>query len=277
MTTIRAGRDPAIDAALRTAATLTGMEVVFIGAMDDATFRFDRIRGAWNGLAEGMVSDRTDSFCHRMLGGAPNATSNAADDPYYADAPIRTVLGITSYVGVPIRHPSHGAVVGTLCGIDHRNVAIADSAIGVLHELANIVATHLLDDAMEGVVIRRTPAGWSVGSDSENDLMTAIVLADLLQSDLTPKGRPDRPDQPLDELGRLKLAVSQLEHALAARVTVEQAIGVLAQRFTTTPRDAFERLRKVARRNGLRVHDLSRDVVTSVTSPVTLPEELRAR
>jgi len=270
----RSLRHPAIDAALSTAATLLGMEVVFIGGLDDTTFRFDRVRGAMPGLDEGMEAQRTDSFCHRMLDGGPCSTSDAASDDYYAGTPIRTRLGIASYVGVPIR-AQDGTVVGTLCGIDRRNVRVDDAAVGVLRELAGIVAAHLPAGDTSGVVIRRTPDGWRVGDESsEEDLTTAMVLADLLQEDLAPGGRPDRAQEPLDELSRLRLAVSQLEHALAARVTVEQAIGVLAERLRTTPRDAFERLRKVARRSGLRVHDLSRDVVRSVTDEVPLPNEL---
>lgn len=268
-------RHPAVDAALSTAATLLGMEVVFIGGVDEKTFRFDRVLGELPGLGEGMASDRADSFCHRMLAGGPCATADAARDDYYAGTPIRERLGITSYVGVPIRRPSDGAVVATLCGIDRRNVAVSDSAVGVLRELAGIVAVHL-DDESTGVVIRRTPDGWRVGGDAEQDLTTAMVLADLLQEDLAPAGRPQRGDEPQDEVARLRLAVTQLEHALAARVTVEQAIGVLAERHGTGPREAFERLRKVARRGGARVHDLSRDVVRSTTEDVPLPADLRA-
>jgi hypothetical protein len=270
-------RHPAVDAALSTAATLLGMEVVFIGGLDDTTFRFDRVRGELPGLAEGMAAERADSFCHRMLAGGPNATADAALDACYADAPIRERLGIASYVGVPIRRPD-GAVVGTLCGIDRRHVVVDEAAVGVLHELATIVGAHVTAEDTAGVVIRRTPDGWQVGGgDSESELTAAMVLADLLQEDLVPGGRPERPTEPLDEVTRLRVAVSQLEHALAARVTVEQAIGVLAERLALAPREAFERLRKVARRSGLRVHDLSRDVVRSTTSAdVDLPEELRA-
>ena len=268
-------RHPAIDAALSTAATLLGMEVVFIGAIDEETFRFDRVRGSMPGLGEGMASERTDSFCHRMLAGAPYATSDAAGDDFYAGTPIRERLGITSYVGVPIRS-SDGTLVGTLCGIDRGPVQVDDAAVGVLRELATIIAAHLPSEGAGSVVIRRTPEGWAVGDgDTEADLTTAMVLADLLQEDLAPRGRPHRPAEALDEVDRLRLAVTQLEHALAARVTVEQAIGVLAERLHVGPRDAFERLRKVARRGGVRVHDLSREVVRSAAEQVDLPDELR--
>jgi hypothetical protein len=269
-------RHPAIDAALSTAATLLGMEVVFIGGLDGTTFTFDRVRGEWPGLDEGMAADRTDSFCHRMLNGAPVSTTDAENDAAYADAPIRTRLGIRSYVGVPI-HDAQGAVVGTLCGIDRSAVLVDEAAVGVLRELASIVSTHLpADGSTAGVVIRRTPEGWQVDDGDRGDLTSAMVLADLLTDDLAPGGRPDKPERPLDEIGQLRLAVTQLEHALAARVTVEQAIGALAERLGVPPRDAFERLRKVARRSGLRVHDLSRDVIRSVTEKdVALPDELR--
>ncbi|HVF04686.1 MAG TPA: GAF and ANTAR domain-containing protein [Frankiaceae bacterium] len=270
-------RHPAVDAALSTAATLLGMEVVFIGGLDDDTFRFDRVHGSMPGLDEGMESERTDSFCHRMLGGAPCTTADAARDDHYIDAPVREQLGIASYVGVPIRR-ADGAVFGTLCGIDRRNVSVDAATVGVLRELAGIIAAHLPGDDATGVVIRRTPDGWHVGEtgDPGDDLTTAMVLADLLQADLDPGTRPDRGDPPADELAKLRTAVTQLEHALAARVTVEQAIGVLSERLRVPPRDAFERLRKVARRGGRRVHDLSRDVVRSATQPVDLPDELRA-
>src|SRR5579872_3972252 len=46
-----------------------------------------------------------------------------------------------------------------------------------------------------------------------------------------------------DEASRLAVTVAQLEHALASRVRVEQAIGVLAERHKLRPRQAFDLLR----------------------------------
>ena len=48
-------RHPAVDAALSTAATLLGMELVFIGSFADERFRFERIRGDWEGISEGQA------------------------------------------------------------------------------------------------------------------------------------------------------------------------------------------------------------------------------
>ena len=77
------------------------------------------------------------------------------------------------------------------------------------------------------------------------------------------------------EVTRLRATVAQLEHALAARVRIEQAIGVLAERQRLNPRQAFDLLRKVARSGGSRVHDLAGEVVASASNPLLpLPAEL---
>jgi hypothetical protein len=255
------------------------MEVVFLGGLTDEQFTFERIhaRGEWPGLEDGHTVDRTDSMCHRLLSGAPPATSDAASDPAYQDAPVRTMLGVTSYVGVPVRNPA-GEVVATLCGIDRAGVEVSEEAIEVLRKLADVLSAHLGPLASERIVIRRaTGGGWEVGGESTEDLTSAMVLADLLGAELGPPGRPSR-EATTDELSQLKLSVRQLEHALAARVVVEQAIGVLTERQGGTPRDAFERLRKVARARGRKVHDLAGEVVASASDRgVPLPPELAGR
>jgi hypothetical protein len=77
------------------------------------------------------------------------------------------------------------------------------------------------------------------------------------------------------EAARLAVTVSQLEHALASRVRVEQAIGVLAERNRLRPREAFDLLRRAARARGQRVTELAQDVVASTANPLLrLPDEL---
>jgi hypothetical protein len=268
---------PVFDAVLSAAATLLDMEVVFLGGLTDDTFTFEKVHATapWPGVEDGRTSERTDSFCHRMLEGAPPATSDAANDPSYQDAPVRTELGIQSYVGVPVRDEK-GEVVATLCGIDRHGVPVSDESIRVLRQLAEVVSAQLGPLAAEQVVIRQQPSGrWEVHGKTTEDLTSAMVLADLLAAEISPSSRPPKSDQPLDEVGQLRLSVQQLEHALAARVVVEQAIGVLTERQGSAPRDAFERLRKVARSRGRKVHDLAREVVASATDhAVPLPPEL---
>ncbi|MDQ6650380.1 MAG: GAF and ANTAR domain-containing protein [Actinomycetota bacterium] len=265
---------PAINGVLSTAATLLGMEVVFIGGLTEDTFTFERVAGTFPGIAEGVTLERSDTLCHRMLAGAPRSTSQAALEPLYRDSPALGQYGVTSYVGVPIRR-ADGTIVGTLCGLDRGSKPVEETTVGVLEELAQIVGTLLGPLATEGVMIRRTPAGWEVAGQESGDLTSAMVLADLLAAELQPGVRPARPEGMLDEIGQLRLSVTQLEHALAARVVVEQAIGVLAERQHRAPRDAFERLRRVARSRGRKVHDLAREVVASANDgSIPLPPEL---
>jgi GAF domain-containing protein len=78
------------------------MEVAFVGGLTKDTFTFHRSHGEWPGVSRGTSVERTDSFCHRMVDGMPQATNDAREEPAYRDAPVRTELGIRSYVGVPI-------------------------------------------------------------------------------------------------------------------------------------------------------------------------------
>jgi hypothetical protein len=146
----------------------------------------------------------------------------------------------------------------------------------------------------EPVVLRRSGRGWQVGSEEIADLTSAMVLADLLAADLGSPTVPlvaPAPGSPAvslraqgvqggqgveaDEAGRLAVTVTQLEHALVARVRVEQAIGVLAERHRLRPRQAFDLLRNVARSRGDKVIDIAEAVVDSASNPLlALPEEL---
>lgn len=60
----------------------------------------------------------------------------------------------------------------------------------------------------------------------------------------------------------------QLEHALASRIAIEQAKGVLAERHAIDPDQAFERLRDYARERRLRVHAVASDVLSGNLDPV---------
>ena len=130
-------------------------------------------------------------------------------------------------------------------------------------------------------VARRTATGWRVGDEEVSDLTSAMVLADLLAADLPTQAIPTLsvpaagPDGEGPDPRKLEQTVAQLEHALTARVRVEQAIGVLAERHRLRPRQAFELLRSVARAQGRRVLEMATEVVESATNPLLrIPEEL---
>ncbi|HEX9035310.1 MAG TPA: ANTAR domain-containing protein [Streptosporangiaceae bacterium] len=145
--------------------------------------------------------------------------------------------------------------------------------------------------------MRRTKDGWRVGTSDLPDLTSAMALADLISAELADSGtteqaqpaggmagpaqatEAERPgparEQGASETSRLRATIAQLEHALTARIRVEQAIGVLAERHRIQPRQAFEQLRNAARSRGRRVIDIASDVVASASNPLLqLPDEL---
>src|SRR5215475_11831147 len=102
------------------------------------------------------------------------------------------------------------------------------------------------DSGPDEVVVRKVDHGWVVGGENVSDLTSAMVLADLFAADhatgddTKPAAAGERTAPAVsnagaanhgneaDEAARLAVTVTQLERALASRVHVEQAIGVLA-------------------------------------------------
>jgi hypothetical protein len=134
------------------------------------------------------------------------------------------------------------------------------------------------------VALTRTARGWSVqspaGAEPAADLVEGLSLADLVAEEFGALLEPDRtarrsarghagPDGgPVDPLqarvAELERTVAQLEHALAARVSTERAIGVLAERHGTSARDAFDAMRRDARSQGRPVAELAREVLDGI-------------
>src|SRR5207302_6203709 len=74
----------------------------------------------------------------------------------------------------------------------------------------------------------------------------------------------------------LELENAQLRHALVARIVIEQAKGVLAERFGLELGHAFELLRSAARQHRRRVDDLAKEVTGARTTPPEIEELVRA-
>ena len=80
-----------------------------------------------------------------------------------------------------------------------------------------------------------------------------------------------------EELSRLRLLngallerTRQLQEALDSRIVIEQAKGVLAERFGTSPERAFTVLRGAARAHRLKLHALAAAVVASRETPAVI-------
>jgi hypothetical protein len=153
--------------------------------------------------------------------------------------------------------------------------------------LADLIAAELPDDSPESpggqpaagasAVDAGLPAGRKAAGQAASASMTRGAGSAARTDPASEPAAGDGPagDSSHDEAGRLRLTISQLERALAVRIRVEQAIGVLAERHRVRPRQAFEQLRSVARRRGQRVIDVAGDVIASATNPLLpLPEEL---
>ncbi|MCZ2816493.1 ANTAR domain-containing protein [Modestobacter sp. VKM Ac-2984] len=152
-------------------------------------------------------------------------------------------------------------------------------------------AQHTLGDVLEGSV-GDSGAGWGERVDGLA-LVEAMTLADLVAGELGTTPEPDRqarraartagPSAPVEtraaagedpraeEIAVLRRTVSQLEHALAARVSIERALGVLAERHGTSPRAAFEELRRQARSQGRPAAELAAEVLDALPTRDVVP------
>lgn len=82
--------------------------------------------------------------------------------------------------------------------------------------------------------------------------------------------------EPLRAVARALLERNrQLEHALQSRILIEQAKGILAERYSVTPDAAFEVLRRGARNHRIRVHDLAARVIDERETPREIAEVRR--
>jgi hypothetical protein len=67
---------------------------------------------------------------------------------------------------------------------------------------------------------------------------------------------------------------AQLEHALKSRVAIEQAKGVVAERYGLALDEAFELIRRSARSHRMKLHDLVRQIKPGEPTPVELTSQL---
>ena len=143
------------------------------------------------------------------------------------------------------------------------------------------------------VFLSRSTRGWVVhspaGVEEAADWVEGLSLADLVAEEFGVLIEPDRstrrsargPGDGADadddgadpRVAALERTVAQLEHALAARVSTERAIGVLAERHGTDARAAFETMRRDARSQGRPVAELAREVLDGLVVATDAPTE----
>lgn len=86
-----------------------------------------------------------------------------------------------------------------------------------------------------------------------------------------PPGTPDEARATIQRLVELTSILArrsaQLQEALDSRVAIEQAKGVVAERYSVSLDDAFKILRAAARSNRIRLHDVATRVVPAAETP----------
>lgn len=89
-----------------------------------------------------------------------------------------------------------------------------------------------------------------------------------------PPGTPDEARAAIERLiemtSILARRAAQLQEALDSRIVIEQAKGVLCERYGVEPDKAFQLLRRAARSNRMRLHTLATHVVASRETPPEL-------
>jgi hypothetical protein len=70
------------------------------------------------------------------------------------------------------------------------------------------------------------------------------------------------------------LRIEQLEHALSARVVIEQAKGIIFERFGLSMSDSFELLRHAARAHRVKLRRLAEELVATRATPTAIIESM---
>ena len=118
-----------------------------------------------------------------------------------------------------------------------------DVGIRAIHAIPLIVRTEQIG-SMDVIALEKVDL-------SANDLATAQLIADVTMSYLANS-------RAFEEKSKL---AEQLQYALDSRVVIEQAKGKLSERRGVTVSAAFEDLRRYARSNQLKLHDVASAVV----------------
>lgn len=75
--------------------------------------------------------------------------------------------------------------------------------------------------------------------------------------------------EPNDPTAFLLERTIQLQTALDSRVVIEQAKGIIAARDSIRPDEAFQQIRRQARSERRKVHDLAVEIVSTTSKPTT--------
>lgn len=125
--------------------------------------------------------------------------------------------------------------------------AFAEHARGSGFQTSHVFPLRLRDRAVGAMNLFHT----SRQSLSPQDASLAQALADVATIALLQQR----------DLGHEQREKTQLQHALSTRIVIEQAKGILAERWTVSPETAYKALRAYARDQQLRVSHCARQII----------------
>jgi hypothetical protein len=115
-------------------------------------------------------------------------------------------------------------------------------------------------------------AGTAARGSDGSDALLRIAL---------PTGTPPEAEVAVRRLVELVATLArraaQLQEALDSRVVIEQAKGVLAERYSLSPDEAFALLRRSARSNRMPLRQLAAAVVASPHTPAEIDDGVPQR
>ena len=77
------------------------------------------------------------------------------------------------------------------------------------------------------------------------------------------------------EIAALKAENEQLRAALASRIIIEQAKGVLIERLDLPPEEVFALLRSAARRGRMSIHVVAEEILKSRVTPAHIERQIQ--
>jgi hypothetical protein len=125
-----------------------------------------------------------------------------------------------------------------------------------LQRLAELGVTH---ESYFPMRLRGTPTGVVVLLGKQAPPLDPVAIT-------VTQGIADTSAAVLRQIAMLEHAsalVAQLQQALDHRIVIEQAKGVLSERWSVDVAHAFQRMRKIARRDRRAIGDVAREVVAS--------------